>query len=519
MNRSALICTLVISLSVHSFAQQSDTLVKTSQDIFELMDILNPWLHTENPAGMQFNPGISISNLSLNFNRIDGDYRRAMDGDTLQKYFLNTTSYTTVGKTMLFGSFSYKKSYERNCNFTQLNDPYRQTPYRLIDTMQRDDVYDREFFNLRGGISSPFARNFSWGISLNMDVGLAAQDRDPRPRNKVLNMDLAPGILFTSGILSIGINMQYSYYNEDIESDVIEKNVQHAFFQLHGLDTYTRHVAASFYRLYERTTLGGEGQFGLNTNHFKSIMGGQILFVDEMAKDGRKAGDASWSYLKDDSRLLGNSYRVFNATTFNHGRYYHHLKASYTSNYILGSEIIQRLEQVGMKGAVNWVDYGPEEKYGSTQTDLKINYTFLLMKEKYLENLVLRLGMNQHSLEEIYRLPDMEQSFSNRTFSTSVQRSFYMGRHTLAIGAGVSTRKNLSGTLDAARENFLTRYLVQPDFNYHTSDASGFWFDAGYSVELNRLFDKFYAGLRAGAYRSEDQKERQHFNINTGVIF
>lgn len=508
-----------IIMIVPGIAQQPDSTARVAPGTMELYPVFNPWLTTSNPAGMRFNPATDAGSISLNYHGENGDYRRAQEGDSLRAYFLRTSSFKRVGSTWFFGNFQYEKSYERNCNYSLINDPYRQTPYLLIDTMARNDVYDREYFNLRGEISTPIAKVFSYGLSVNMDVGLSAQDRDPRPRNKVMNLDVSQGLLFTVPGFTIGANMLYSYYNEDIEADIIEENVQHAFFQLHGFDTYTYHVAASFNRLYQRTTYGGEGQLALKLGGLHTVFGGTFLYLNETADDGRKAGDASWSYMKNDSELEGNVIRAYNTTSYSHGRFSHQLKSGYTLRYMVGAEILQRLEQVGEAGAVDWVDYGIEEKYASEYTHLDFQYTFLMLKEKYLPGLEVNLELACNSREQAYYLPDMTESFRNRTMGASAKKSFYAGRQAFTIGAGAHTRRNLSAELETGTDNFITGILVRPDFEYYTGDASDWWISASWSLELTRLFERYFVNFYLGSLRFEDDRERSTMQVTTGVIF
>jgi len=512
-----IIWSLVMAVTVN--AHEPDSTARVSEATFDLFPVFNPWLGTSNPAGLRFNPGIDIGDLTLNYEGINQDFRRPGEGDSLRNYFMKTSSYKQIQNTMLFGSFMYEKSYERNCNYTLVNDPYRHTPYLLIDTLGRNDLYDREFFNMRGDLSTPFANHFSYGLSVNMDVGLSSQDRDPRPRNKVMNLDVSQGFLFTQSWITLGINMRYSYYNEDIEADIIQENVQHAFFQLHGFDTYTSHVASSFYRLYERTTYGGEGQLGLRAGGLHSVFGTEFLLMSESADDGRKAGDASWSYIKNDAELQGSLLRVFNTSTFSHGNFHHHLDAGYTTRYMLGAEFLQRLEQVGEAGAVDWVDYGREEKYGATYSDIDLEYTLLLMKDRYLPNLEVKLGLTYEEAGQEYKLPDMNASFRNRNLSGSAEKTFYAGRHELRIGAGVYFRKNLANAQELARENFITTLLVVPEFIYNTQNINGKWISASWSVDLDKLFRKYFASLYLGTVNAEDGTARQQINIKTGLIF
>lgn len=497
----------------------NDNIAVVGTATFDLYPVLNPWLGTTNPAGMRFNPGVSIGDLSLNFEGVNRDYRRAQEGDSLRNYFLRTSSFKKIKNTWVFGNFSYEKSFERNCNYNLVNNPYRNTPYLLVDTMGRNDIYDREFFNLRGDISTPFGDAFSWGMSVNMDVGLSSQDRDPRPRNKVMNLDVAQGLLFTKPGISLGINMLYSYYNEDIEIDIIEENLQLAFFQLHGFDTYTYHVASSFNRLYQRTSLGGEGQLGLQLGGLNTVVGAKFVYLDETADDGRKAGNASWSYIKNDSEMLGNLLRIFNVSTFSHGKYHHQFDAGYTLRYMLGAEILQRLEQVGEAGAVDWVDYGKEEKYGATYSDIGFNYTFLAMKDHYLPGLALKLGVALNEMEQEYRLPDMHESRSSRKLSGSAKKTFYAGANEISVGVGAVSRKHLSGRLDLEGENAITELLVRPDFEYYSQSSTGLWASLSYGRQMGRLFEKFFAGMHVSSLQAENGTKQQQINISTGLIF
>lgn len=495
------------------------TVASVGTATFDLFPVLNPWLQSTNPAGLYFNPRVNIGDISLNHKMINRDYKRAQEGDSLRNYFMKTSSYKRIQNTAFFGSFMYEKSYERNCNYTLVNNPYRHTPYLLIDTMGRNDIYDREFFNMTGELSTPLGNNFAYGLSVNMDVGLSTQDRDPRPRNKVMNLNAAQGVLFSGGSVSLGLNMLYSYYNEDIEADIIEENVQHAFLQLQGFNTYTSHVATSFYRLYKRSSYGGEGQLGVKTGGLNSIFGAKFIYLQETADDGRKAGNASWSYIKNDSELKGNQIKIFNISTYSHDRFHHHLDAAYSVQTMLGAEMLQRLEQVGEAGAVDWVEYGAEEKYGATLSNLDLGYTFLYMKDRFLPSLEIRLGYAREGKEHGYDLPYMSEEYSNRRWSTGVKKIFYPGKNELSVGGGVSFKKNLEGSLQVDNENFITEILLYPDFEYYTQNTTAYWLQFSIARQMNRFFDKFFARVYLGTVQAENETKQQQIQINTGLIF
>lgn len=527
MNRKAGILFLFLLSYAGMSAQEADSLMRVKEDTsafvslstFELMPLLNPWLMTSNPAGLIFNPDAHPGRLSLDYYGEHGDYKRVQQGNSLNQYSFRTERFKKLRKASVYGKFSYDKSFEKGCVYTNINDPYRGTPYLLIDTSGREDIYDREFFSVRGDISTPVFGAFSWGMGAGLSAGLSSQDRDPRPRNKVLDLDLSQGLLFSIPHFSVGVNLLYAYYNEDIEADIVEEHTQVAFFQLHGFDTYTYHVAASFNRLYKRHTGGGEGQVQIDLGGFNSLFGAKYLYIHETADDGRKAGDASWSYIKNDSELEGKQLEFFNASSFRHGNFLHSLNSGYRKRRMIGTEILQRLEQVGEAGAVDWVEYGREEKYTCSYYDLNIDYSFLLLERGFARNMELKLGVNYYGNEQTYFLPNMDDSYRNRVLSASLAKSFFLGRHELALGAGIKMKENLSASRNFNESSFISEKLLLPDFEYLTSDYKAPWMHISYTLDLDKLFDKYFISSDLSFYQGSNELKRTVINFTTGVIF
>lgn len=516
---------LLAGLSAQQAESKADTLTAeaasgiNSVRTHELMPVFNPWLISSNPAGLIFNPELQTGRLHLSYHNSEGDYKRAQEGNELQRFSGSTDSYRKLGKSWVHGGFSYNKSFEKGCNYTLLNDPYRGSPYLLIDTMARNDIYDREYFSFEGELATPLTPWLTWGAGVAMKTGLSSQDRDPRPRNKVVNLDLASGLVLGKEKLSLGVNFLYAYYNEDIEVDIVEENTQHAFFQLHGFERHYSHVAASFNRLYKRSTWGGAAQLSYQGSMLKLVAGGDYRVLEETADDGRKAANASWSYLKNDSELEGSSLKLFTAGSLQHGRFIHHLDADWSRRYLLGTEILQRLEQVGEAGAVDWVDYGRVEKYASMQDKLQLSYHFLLMKDARRPSLQFELGLEDAIFAQEYSQPDRHESFRNRIYSASLMKSFYTGRHEFHLEAGIRSKRNLNEEADFDEESFLTQILHAPDHRYLSSDYHAPRAGIRYAFHPGRLFETINAGVDLEVLRSADDLERTIIMINTGVTF
>ena len=495
-----------------------DSIPAVSLNSFDLMPVLNPWLSSTNPAGLSLNPNILPGKMSLGYHAETGDYKLVQQGDNINHYNFQTQRYSKIENTFFYGSFSYDKSFEKGVDYSDVNNPYRGTPYLLIDTIG-NDIYDREFFSLKGVLSTPLNHNIAWGLSTYLNVGLASQNRDPRPKNKVLELSISPGLLFSYSKQDIGFNILYSYYNEDIGINIVEANKQIAFFQLHGLGTNIYHVARSFNRLYKQNSIGGETQVNYKTGNLNSLTGARLLYIKEIANDGRKAANASWSYIKNDSELEGTNLEIYNTTIINHNSSIHHIYSNLKINNMLGTEIIQRIETSGETGATNWVTYAKEEKYCSTLIDAEFFYNYLKMKEEFIRNYEFTFAVNYQGFEQTYYIPNRNETYKNLLLSFSFDKSFYLNKHIFSISTELKYKKNISSNLNFEDNTFIYNNILLPDYNFLTTDFYAPGFELSYEIPINKIFDKYFFMTRVDLYRGNNNQSRTIFNFNTGVIF
>lgn len=343
----------------------SDSLQKVSLYSFDLIRMQNPWLVSSNPAALSQMGDLLPGILNVSCLTEDGNYKRVQQGDKLNHYSFNTFSYSKIKNINLYGGFSFDKSFEKGIDYSDINDPFRLTPFQLIDTIG-SDTYDREFFTVAGGMSKPFGKNLILGVACDFNMGLSAQNKDPRPQNKVFKMTVSPGLIYSIGNFKLGFNLLYKYYNEEIEIIIIENNAHVSFFSVHGLGLATSHEASSFNRLYKRNSGGIDVQLAYAFSKVKTLNGVRFLSHQETAGDGRKASNASWSYIKKDSKLKGNQFDLYNNTSIYGEKNIQCFGYELNINSMLGVEIIQRLEQVDSTDLDNWVTYGEEEKYDAT---------------------------------------------------------------------------------------------------------------------------------------------------------
>lgn len=496
----------------------SDSLQKTSLYSFELVYLQNPWLISSNPAALSQMDQSLIGIMNLNYRFENGSFKRVQQGNKLNSYQLNTYSFSKIKDISLYGGFNYEKSFEKELDYSNVNDPYRLTPYQIIDTLG-NDIYDREFFSVAGGLSKPFGNRLIIGLSGDFKVGLAAQNRDPRPQNQVFNMTLSPGIIYDLGKIKLGFNLLYKYYNEEIEISIVRANSQAVFFSVHGVGIATYHEASSFNRLYKRNSKGFDLQLAYENSKIKSINGSRLLFHEETAGDGRKASEASWSYLKKDSKLNTIQFDLYNGTSIINEEHIHSFGYMLNVNTLLGKEIIQRLDEVEGTILDDWVTYGEEEKYGAEDIKANVYYHFNKLKIHDQKSFGFQLFADYHSFIENYYLPNQEEYYKNMAFGTAFDKNFYPHNKCLSIGLKLKYKMNLEATQSFSDYTFIAKNILVPDFEYLSSNYFSPGFNIAYEIPLKKIFDQYFLKSTFDIYFGSNGQSRTIFNFSTGVTF
>lgn len=485
---------------------------------FRQLEAGNPWLKSNNAAGLSQMEELFPTEIKFGLMLDEGDFYSVFKGKSDQSADFDSRSFRRINKTYLYGSFNYRRSLESGLNFSNTNDPAANYPYLLTDTIG-NDTYHREFFKLAGIISSPLATCLDWGLSFDYEVGVASQNRDPRPENKVVQTNISPGLLYKAGRFKLGANLLYGYYNEDIDVSVVEENVQHAMFQVHGPGVFNYHVSSSFYRLYQQQRLGGGTQFGWATGHVSNLLHSNCSYSFQTIDDGRGAGTATWAVKKSDAVLEGIDWDLTDVFLIDRGDKIQQLTAMLRINSKLGTEFIQRLEKVGETDLEHWITYGKEQKYYSIKTNAGLNYQVIRKDDHNMMKSLLVAGLNYSSFAEKYYLPDNDQHFSNIRLDASYLKLFKFPRANFSSEMRLGYQFNLDSQQNLKKTNFMVQKIFVPEFNYLTEGFVLSGISLGYQVPLKKIFNKYFIKKDFDWLHSADGRNRTMFSFSTGVIF
>jgi len=507
---------LVVGLSTRAVGQGA---VKSyGLLVFRQIESESSWIQTGNAAGLSQMPELFPSELKLQFEQADGDFHSVFNGQTDRALNFSSQSFRKINKTYLYGSFNYSKSSERGLNFSNTNDPVLNYPYLLADTIG-NDTYEREFFKLAGVISSPVNSKLYWGLSFDYKVGVASQNRDPRPENMVMQTNISPGLLFKQDHFKFGTNLTYGYYNEDIDVSVLEVGFQHTLFQMHGPGVFNYHASSSFYRLYQQHRIGGGMQFEWKAGKLSNILHSEYIYSIQTIDDGRKGNLAMWSAVKNDARSDGTNWNLTDVFLVDNGEKTHRIKAELNFASRLGTEFIQRLEKTGETDQEHWITYAKEQKYYSLKTNAELNYQLMQKDENNLMNSLFQAGLSYSAFDEKYYLPNQELSYANLMFESSFLKLFALGESNISAEMKLKYRFNLDSEQNLAVTNFMVQKIYSPEFNYLSSDFISPGVSIGYQLPLKKALGKYFVKSDFDWYHSTNGLNRTIFSVSAGLIF
>ena len=499
-------------------AQTKDS-TSVSFKTFETLKIENPWLKTSNPAGLNYNKGPLPKELDLRYKLEDGDYKRVQQGDQINYYSFSTKSYLKIEDVNLFGSFSYDKSYERNLDYSNTNNPYRETPYDYIDTIG-GDTYDREFFYLNGALSKPLGESTIFGLGVDFGVGVSVQGNDPRPENKVLDLLVTPGIIHSFSKVKFGLNFIYQYYNEEIEIDIIEENATATIFKMLGpAINYINIEGTSFNRLYKRNSYGGDLQLNYSLGNLNVLLSAKGIYFKETTEDGGKSDYKSWNYMRNYSRFEGMDWNFYTNIQLKKNLLIHNIDGNFRYLTTLGTEIIEDLDLVGDLDNEDWVYYADEPKYASRRIGAELEYDYIKMNNSVVQNYTIKLRAKYNLYEQEYHMPEQWENYENIVFGLAASKDFSFKKSLISLGVDFDYKMHITGKQRFEETNFIYDLITQPDFKFLTDNYYAPALNLLYEKPLTKIFDKIFIDTKSKLFIGENGQSRLVANFSLGVIF
>lgn len=194
---------------------QSD---KTGWESYEYVHDSNPWLHSNNAAGLYSFNNSSLSYAEAYFGKKNGKFTNYFQSDNSFEYGGEVKSlYRLNPKTVFYGEVKYNRFEGKNMGGSSFIDPYKN-PFNIVefaDSTRGDKALDT--YRLTGGFSVELLPKLNIGAKLDYKASNYTKFKDLRHDNKEMDLTFSSGAIYRiSPFWEAGINYTYQRRVEDI---------------------------------------------------------------------------------------------------------------------------------------------------------------------------------------------------------------------------------------------------------------------------------------------------------------
>ncbi len=216
---------------------------------FDFIEQTNPWLTSNNGAGLRYLTVPSMSKVEGSFTKSNGDFKNYHESDDSYAFGLNAESYYTLKRTTFYGKVAYDNFTGRNMTGSAWLDPY-DAPFNIVEFYDDNPgKKNRENYLIAAGVGYELTPKWRIGARFDYMATNYAKRKDLRHTNTQLDMNLTAGLTYTmADKFTIGANYIYARKIEEIR------------FRTYGTtdEMYYVHIApGAFYGNWE--LFGGSG--------------------------------------------------------------------------------------------------------------------------------------------------------------------------------------------------------------------------------------------------------------------
>ncbi len=188
-----------------------------SAQTFDVVERRNPWNAGSNATGIRMD-SLTISYAELYGRYTGGDFRdyyeadRSWSAGAVAKTIVHTAKYS------MKGSFAFDHTSGSNMSGSMFINP----GYYPIDVLEfTPGRKDLQTYSFTGGISGDVAPKWRIGAGIDFASANYAKRKDLRHGNYRLDLTVAPGVMFHSGRLAVGLNYVFGKNTETVKAEEI----------------------------------------------------------------------------------------------------------------------------------------------------------------------------------------------------------------------------------------------------------------------------------------------------------
>lgn len=505
INFIKIVLLLILTMTVAGL-RGNDTLRVNSFKSFQINNTQNIWHSTENMTGLIYNLPNKMTDFNSAWISGNGDYHRIMEGSGTRHLLFSTNSYQKINKFYLAGSFAYHNTNEDGGRWNGTYDPYRGNPYILGDSVQGVN-YHRENYRLAGGVATSLSERISLGFGVDYFVGVGAKQKDPRPKNNVVEIKFNPGIIFHTEQYNIGLNAGYQNRKEEISyQQTISDNPDISYYAFKSFGFFTKEIDSNYIRYQNQQSILGGVQFETKKTKLPTLTEIKFNLGTEKIDDGSSAPQ------KD----RGGDWDVLNLhlkEILHYGAVEKLHKFELNGNYFDGNGTEYTQEKVYNGNVVEYVTIAKNLKFNRKIVQAQLGYSFQkLNPENQLDRMVVSSLSFVSNQENYYFIPEIfTSSYSNIIGAASFEKNLYLKTFHFAPKLSASYTYNIANDLLLSDLSEITKNQIKDiyihDFNYQSSNLLKVeaQLELGWSAKTSKVLDQYFIHLNFTHYNPTDK--------------
>ncbi|MCK0131914.1 hypothetical protein MWU59_10425 [Flavobacteriaceae bacterium F08102] len=455
----------------------------------------------DNPMFLSSLDSTNLGHTTLNYFINKNNFRDAYMPEKTTGFTMQSERFIVVNDWKVYGNFIFSTYEDFNSNYTAMANPYTDNPYQIADSVQAD--WRKQHYSLEAQVVSPqLSSSLKSGIGIKYEVLNGAQQKDPRPLDKVMNLELTPSLIYTpNNRWEAGINGYYNRLRQDLSISLENRLSAQKIYKMLGLGEYLYNgpilLTGDLSRSYEGNTYGGGVSFGyhINSKHrLKSILSYKKHTVN--ATDGSstpfKAGKHEYTDLE--ARI---AYSIKGNAKKHHNISLYALNRSTSDN-----EYIQVLNTTTQLYDVLY----SAEMHSKTINKLRLNYESLIRDNDQNVKWFYRFGTMFNYVEETYPTTLSKQSMTNLLTDWELTRWFNLKKGNVSISYTGKYLANFDAEFvyynKTISTNFVANQIAFPNHDYNITPYLGsainlkYTFDSFKNYQSNLYFKVAYKNVR-----------------------
>lgn len=505
-------------LSIPASAQYLKT-----QSAYNYSNAVQLWKGSENAAGLTRDSLEERGITYLHLYRTDGSHRRVQEGDAVNQLTFVSESYKKIGKYLYgYGKLEFDMGRQFNRAWSDVYRSYNANPYFSGSSIAAK--YDNQEFNLLASVASVELGRFTYGATLEYNVGDLSRLKDPRSRTNLAEYKISPSATFRMEQHIIGASAFYHRRKEKIPSiTTVQTNPNLMYYQMSGMEHAEggTGIYSAFERQFVHHEFGGEVTYAFQSTQFKTLNAFGMKRGHENVN-----GDMMYS----PGKFFTSFYHFKSRNIYEQDRFIHQIEVNASLQQDYADEY--RQEKITEKDPITGIESSRWETILSYQKRYKVE----VLKSSLDYRLMWKKGQRPHEIgayagakveyqkaSNIHSLPTSELQY--RYLDCSLNGGYeweFVKRRSLWVEAEAGYLASLKSdlTLSDSTTDYAQQVLL-PDMRYYSSSV----IHASLAVQYNfflkskkRLTPLFVRGEGA-IQKTDNDTFNKGIGVSVGVYY